>query len=96
MRADKRVRRTRINTASASAASIGRGHVGSEFERSQNHSQKQPRTHLLIHDAGIFPLASDTGILGQHSLNYRPGIHIAPTAKFGIARISFDLRFKSS
>src|SRR5262245_30693660 len=52
-RSNDRLRRAGIDAASAAAAAIGSVRVRRKLQRSKNHSQKEPRSYLLIDNAGV-------------------------------------------
>ena len=69
-------RGTRVETSRAGAAAIGNWRVIFKIETCQNTAEEQPRTGLLINDAGILSEPANSGILGVNALEQRSRIHI--------------------
>src|SRR5512133_775823 len=81
MGAHKGIRGTCFDASSAGAAPIGRRQIGLKFQGRQDHSEKQPGSHLPVDDAGIFPNPTYTRVLGVNTFDQRPGVDIAHGSK---------------
>src|SRR5437660_328509 len=67
---------TGIDTARATSATVSRRHIGLEFQRGQHHTQEEPRTQLLIDDAGVLANPAYARIFGIDAFHDGTGIHI--------------------
>ena len=47
-----------------------------KIKRSQNHAKKEPRSELLVDDAGILADPSDAGVFGVHAFDERAGVNV--------------------
>ena len=70
-----------VDAARAGAAAVGSGQVRAQFQRSENHAEKQPRAQLLVDDAGILADPADAGIFRGHALDDGAGVDVAARGK---------------
>ena len=67
---------TSVNATSARSATVGRGHIGGQFKRSDDDAEKQPRADLLIDQASVFPEPADSGVSREHTFQDRTSVNV--------------------
>ncbi len=72
---------TGVKATGATAAAVRRGQVGRQRQRGQQNAEKNPRSELLIDDAGVLAHPTDAGIARQDALHHRSGIDVAPASQ---------------
>src|SRR4029077_13410510 len=77
------IRGTSINAARAASAAVRSWHISLQFQRSENDTQEQPRSDLLIQDACVLPDPANSRVFGIHTFHQRPGVHVAASLEIG-------------
>src|ERR1044071_6401042 len=72
----KRLSGTGIKAARTAAAAIGSGAISSQFQRSENDSQENPRAQLRVNQAGILANPPNSSIFGVYPFHDGAGIDI--------------------
>jgi hypothetical protein len=89
-RRDDRLCGTSIDTPRATSATIRGRQVGFQFERGQDHSQKQPRPKFLIDDARVLANPSDAGIFRVQAFNQWAGVDVGAKQRTSGVRVAMN------